>query len=244
MRILVFGDVHGHAVGLDPIMTAISQEKPDLIVCLGDVATLGPEPEPVVDALMTLDAQFIMGNHDLAVLNPADAESLSIGPVLHESVRWARSQLNGRQLAFMASFPMSFSLDVGSGRQVLFFHGTPTSATKGILPTSPDEVLARAVAATSAQMLVGGHTHFQMLQRYADRLLVNPGAIGQGFWRPAQAGYPRLLPWSEYALITIKGSQTAVSLRHAAFDIDRFFDRVKRSGLDETLKQWWLRQYR
>ena len=51
-----------------------------------------------------------------------------------------------------------------------------------------------------APVLVGGHTHLQMLRRFGPSVIVNPGSVGQPFsqWWPRQI---RVAHWAEYGVI-------------------------------------------
>ena len=44
-----------------------------------------------------------------------------------------------------------------------------------------------------------GHTHFQMVRRFDDALLVNPGSVGLPVRE--QAPVMRIAPWAEYAIV-------------------------------------------
>ncbi len=41
MRIALIADIHGNFVALERVLQDLQEEKPDQIICLGDVAALG-----------------------------------------------------------------------------------------------------------------------------------------------------------------------------------------------------------
>jgi predicted phosphodiesterase len=47
MLIALIADIHGNAVALDRVLSDIDNQKPDQVVCLGDVAATGPQPRQV-----------------------------------------------------------------------------------------------------------------------------------------------------------------------------------------------------
>ena len=49
-------------------------------------------------------------------------------------------------------------------------------------------------------VLIGGHTHLQMLRRFGQSVIVNPGSVGQPFsqWWPKEI---RVAHWAEYGVI-------------------------------------------
>lgn len=47
MRIALLSDIHGNLVALETVLQELAQEPIDQIVCLRDVAALGPQPHEV-----------------------------------------------------------------------------------------------------------------------------------------------------------------------------------------------------
>ena len=69
MRVALISDIHGNEVALRAVLEEIESEGIEQIVCLGDVATLGPRPGRVIDLIEGLDCPCIMGNHDEFLLD-------------------------------------------------------------------------------------------------------------------------------------------------------------------------------
>jgi predicted phosphodiesterase len=42
MRVGGISDIHGNVMALEAVLTALKQDRVDRIVCLGDVAAMGP----------------------------------------------------------------------------------------------------------------------------------------------------------------------------------------------------------
>ncbi len=70
MRIALISDIHANEVALGAVLDDIERTGVDRVVCLGDVATLGPRPESVLDRIRQMDCPCIMGNHDAFLLDP------------------------------------------------------------------------------------------------------------------------------------------------------------------------------
>ncbi len=51
MRVALISDIHGNRVALETVLAAIERDAPDQIVCLGDVAAMGPDPGGTLDLL-------------------------------------------------------------------------------------------------------------------------------------------------------------------------------------------------
>ena len=105
MKIAVIADIHGNIVALDAVLAAIDAERPDRVVCLGDVAAKGPAPAQAVDRLIDRDWTFIMGNTDEWMIRPIDEKPKTDRErLLIESALWGFKQLDARQRAFIAAF--------------------------------------------------------------------------------------------------------------------------------------------
>ena len=56
----------------------INKSNVQSIICLGDVASLGIQPREVIELLLELDCQFIMGNHDEPLIDYAQLMILTM----------------------------------------------------------------------------------------------------------------------------------------------------------------------
>jgi len=51
MQVALISDMHGNRVALETVVAAMERDAPDRIVCLGDVAVMGPDPAGTMDLL-------------------------------------------------------------------------------------------------------------------------------------------------------------------------------------------------
>lgn len=242
MRVALISDIHGNKTALDVVLNALAKEKLDRIVCLGDIITIGPQPMQVLELLKGSSFEFVMGNHDMALLEMERALELNIAPHLLSSLEWCRDQLSPADLEFLRSFQPMIEIPVGGEDRLLCYHGSPSSNIDNLLPTTPDEELDRHLANCPALILAGGHTHIQMLRQHKGQLVVNAGSVGSAFQSVGVPGIvPTLIPWAEYAVLEWQDGAIHVDLRRAPFDIPMFQDAVAKSDL--PVKDWWLEQY-
>ena len=104
MRLAFISDIHGHDTALEAVLNDLAGRQVDSIVCLGDVATIGPQPLPVIARLKSLGCAIITGNHDAALLDPASAPQLQIAPPLLPALEWCARQLAPDDIAYLQSF--------------------------------------------------------------------------------------------------------------------------------------------
>ncbi|PID86023.1 MAG: protein phosphatase, partial [Chloroflexi bacterium] len=123
----------------------------------------------------------------------------------------------------------------------LCFHASPKSNIDVILPSTPYSILDDLFADTTADIMAGGHTHRQMLRKFHDRLIVNPGSVGTSFATPPPNNLPMLSPWVEYTIIETIAGSVQVSFHRLPMDVPAVLEAVRQSHMPNSA--WWLRQY-
>lgn len=242
MRLAIISDIHGNYVALEAVLSAIRQEGVDDIICLGDIATIGPEPQRVMRALAEMQMRCVLGNHDAALLEPERALEYQVAGRLLPTLDWCAQQLSSADFAYLKTLVPTLELPLEGADRLLCYHGSPRAHTDLILATTPVEEIEELCAFTSAKILAGGHTHVQMLRQQDGRLIINPGSVGSAFPRPATADQvPALLPWAEYAIVTAVNGRLSVNLQRIPFDINLFLERL--AATDIPIKDWWMQQY-
>ena len=241
MRVALISDLHGSELALTAVLADIARTGVDQIVCLGDVATLGPHPREVVERVAELRCICILGNHDEFMLDERLIRSHSEEPVIVEAVDWCRAELSQAHVNFIASFSRRFELELNGSGTLLLFHGTPQSNMTDLLSTTPAERVDELLGGRSATVMAGGHTHLQMLRQHRGTLLVNPGSVGLPFKEHAAGKVPTLLAHAEYAVIDAADGDVAVSLRRVPLDKSEL--RQAAGAVAHPLKAWMLKNY-
>jgi 3',5'-cyclic AMP phosphodiesterase CpdA len=98
MRIALISDVHGNMIALQAVLAELHRSEPDHVICLGDVATLGPNPREAIVAVQKLGCRCIMGNHDEFLIDPQLVHTYDTMPIVVESIEWCRNQLSESEL--------------------------------------------------------------------------------------------------------------------------------------------------
>ncbi len=242
MRIALISDIHGNAIALKAVLAEIEQRAVDRIVCLGDVATIGPQPRETLDILQSLEAAFVLGNHDAALLDPSLSHDYNIAPILDTSLGWCEGQLTAADREFLGTFQPTLDVPLNGAHSLLCFHGSPKSNTDILIATTPPEELDHYFEGYAFQVMAGGHTHVQMLRQHYGIWFVNPGSVGNAFcYTPIGGSEPVLLPWAEYALLTVDARGLSVDLRRVHYDLESFKTVVHLCEL--PIKDWLLAQY-
>jgi putative phosphoesterase len=241
MRTALISDLHGNAVALRAVLQEVERAGVDRLVCLGDVATLGPCPGEVIATLAELGCPCILGNHDDFLLDPDLIRSYSAPPEVVAAVDACRSTLGPKELEFVRSFETTLDLDL-DGATLSLFHGSPRSHMEDLLATTPAAELDEALGEPRATVMAGGHTHIQMLRQHRGALLVNPGSVGMPFEMFVSGGPPRILAHAEYATVDSRSGSVSVTLHRVPLDRARLIDALE--GWDNPLRGYLLQQYR
>jgi len=213
VRLALVSDLHGNELALDAVLADARDAGYDQLVCLGDVATLGPRPSAVLARLRDIGCPCILGNHDEFMLDVPLVRSYSESPLIVASVDRTRDLLSADEIAFIRTFVATLTYD-----DVVLYHGSPRSNVEDILATTPQDRVDELLDGKRAVLLAGGHTHLQMLRQHRGMLIVNPGSLGQPFREYASGGPPVILPHAEYAIVDVRPGGASVDLRRVALD--------------------------
>ncbi len=235
MRLAAISDIHGNLDALIRVIADIEASGVNRIVCLGDMIGYGPEPEAVVETIRERRIPSLMGNHELAVLDP---ESLNgFNPLARQSLEKTIPLLSPetiryiRRLAYFRIF-----------RTCRFVHGFPPDSPRTYLFTVSDGRLKTAFEALAEDLCFLGHTHvpavvgFDGRSIYRKRLrpgitqlhpdrkyMINVGSVGQ----------PR--DGDRHAKYVIWDSDTHhLELRCVSYDIASVAGKIMAMGLPEA----------
>ena len=234
MRIGLISDTHGNLLALEAVLEELEREGVDQIVCLGDVA-VGPQPAETLARVKELGCPVVMGNWDAAFIQGMPEPRDKIGEMLAEIGDWWAGFLTPADRSFMETFQPTIDLMIGS-TPALAFHGSPKSYDDWIFATTPDEDMRPMLVDAEAPVLLGGHTHVQMVRRYEASVIVNPGSVGLPFreWWPRPV---RISPWAEFGIVGGEGAHLSIELRRTPFDVTAFLESSQNSGMPHA--EWW-----
>jgi len=204
MRFLVISDIHSN---FEAFQTVLEDAGPvDEVWCLGDVVGYGPDPNACVELLRSVPHRCIAGNHDWATLGRLDLRDFNQDA--RAANLWNRSQLTPDNLAYLEALPEKLV----EGEFTLV-HGSPRhSIWEYILYCSTAQVNAGYF---DTPYCFVGHTHTPVIFRLdsegngdaceplaprydgplslgSDRLIINPGSVGQPRDGDPRAGYALL----------------------------------------------------
>lgn len=236
MRILVLSDVHGNCLPLETVLSDARRKGFDQIVCNGDMIQGGPQPHETVQLLREMNCPIVMGNSDAWLLSGVETDAESISEERRKKLNtvreWSLSELNEEDREFINAFQPTITLDLGNGKSLLAFHGSPTSFDQVLLPSTSEEEYQDVFKPYADHILTGGHVHLQYTRRLRDsqNFYFNPGSVGVAYNHEQTSEQNLLDPWAEYALLTIEKSVTQLEFIRVALDMDKMADIYRASN--------------
>ncbi len=232
MPFLIVSDIHANREALEAVL-AHARGLYDRIVCLGDLAGYGADPNFVVDWARANVSAIVRGNHDKVC---AGLESLySYRPAARAAAEWTIGALTADNRMYLERLPRgplpyeSFDL----------VHGSPLDEDEYLVTVGDVGAIAKEI---EAPLSFFGHTHHQggfliarngikiidpelVLQlqgRY--RYLVNPGSVGQPRDGDPQAAYAIFRP-----------EDREVEFRRVTYDAAAAAGKIRAAGLPDAL---------
>lgn len=211
MRIGLISDIHANL----PALEAVLDDMPpvDEVVCAGDIVGYGPWPRACLERVKKVATVVVQGNHDRTVETPS---RYAANRMAEAGLEHAKRVLSEEQRQWLEALPREATF----GRdRYLCVHSHPESLGKYVYPRAFPELRTYLDAYDG---IVLGHTHIQHAATIDDRLLVNPGSVGQ-----PRDGDPR----AAYAVLETDANKA--DCRRVAYDIDRVYEEIVETGLPE-----------
>ena len=221
MRRAILADIHGNYRALEAVLADVVLCSVDRILSLGDNIGYGPEPEEVVQTLISHQVDSVMGNHELGLVSRSYLGRLH--DIARDSLQLTRSLLSPASLAWLASLPSC--LVQGTTRYV---HGCPPDSITVYLYAPTETRLRRLFATYPESICFAGHTHdlgwHQEMSGTAvsrsvclgvhhlapqTRYLLLPGSVGQP--RDTLSWHAKYMVWDQEA--------ATIEVRAVAYDV-------------------------
>ncbi len=207
----VIADIHGNLPALKSVLEYMGDV--DLIICAGDLVGYNPYPNEVIQEIKMRKIKCIRGNHDRAVIyNRYD----DFNPYAEFAARWTRKNLTGANMNFLISLEDSMIIEYQNWC-IAVHHGAPFDEDFYIFPEDVSEDLLKY---DNADILILGHTHVPFIKKYEERVIINPGSVGQ-----PRDGDPR----ASYALIDLENK--LYEIKRVDYDIDLVYREIKKNNL-------------
>jgi predicted phosphodiesterase len=232
MRYAVISDIHGNLEAFQSVLEAISKDKVDKYLFLGDVVGYGADPSTCIRLLKSLNpAVAIAGNHEWGVLNQMDISYFN--DAARAAVVWNRDTLDTTDVQYIKSFEL-----IHEGKDFAMVHGSLSSPEEFNYILN-DYDAYHNMKAMKAPICFVGHSHVAGIYysgarvRFATdkisiepnkKYVVNAGSVGQ----PRDSN-----PLAAYVIYDDK--EATIEVRRVAYDIKKAQDKILQAGLPPIL---------
>jgi len=236
MRYAIIADIHSNLAAFNAVLNDIERRGGmDEIWCLGDIVGYGPDPQECIELLQQYNHVCVAGNHDLAAIGKIDTSEFN--PDAAAASHWTTKQLSAVDKNYLENLPLvsekdNFTLVHGSPREPIWEYLLSISGAK------------ESFNHFQTQFCLVGHSHVPLIFRYGmtggcsyspfsinvglflgkDRLIINPGGVGQ-----PRDGDPR----ASYAMYDTEARM--VKLYRVSYDVNTTQNRMVKHNLPMRL---------
>jgi putative phosphoesterase len=213
MKICVFSDIHGNGPAFQSALSRIISEKADFNMFLGDLCGYYYDQVKIFPHLQEIPNLIaIKGNHDSLFLDIYHGNNSARRNYIEQYGKSMEQLLQSEcheLAAWLSNLPNSL-IWKNEGLQIC--HGSPWSAGDEYI--YPDTTLDR-FEREGASIFFLGHTHYPMHRKVGNKIIINPGSLGQ----------PRHGGWPSYALVELPSGN--VEFREVRYDMAPLFCQIE-----------------
>lgn len=212
MKFAIISDIHGNLFALNAVLKDIKLKNVDRILCLGDLAMAGPEPNKTIDFVKTQDWTVIQGNTDFMIANFSSEIFEKVAknaPVMANALSDDISDISSENIEYLKNLPVNKSINL-DGLRFLLVHASPRRNDENIYPNLKMDEIEEIVKDVDADVIFCGHTHIPCgYQTESKVTVVNVGSVGRPFTDDAKPCY---------AIANVSNGQ--VEIEHCKVDYD------------------------
>lgn len=179
MKVGILGDIHGNKDALSAVLSSARDCGVERILITGDIVGYYPFVSEVLSLLNSWDMDVVRGNHEEML-----ARAMIDGGYLAEvtkkygsGLKDSMDQLSQEQMDYLINLPHPLILTIDSVA-IALSHGSPYNVNDYIYPDA-DLTICRWVEDLDCDIFICGHTHYPMKRVIGEKIVVNPGSVGQ-----------------------------------------------------------------
>lgn len=182
-KIAVISDIHANLEALKSVLDDIKKQNVDKVICLGDVIGKGVNAHECIELVKRSCDIVVKGNVDERFCENPD-EFIS-DEIEHNRMKFNQSLMTEDDMNYLRKLPYCIEFYL-SGNLVRMYHANPDSFKVNInhFDTNFKKKLKMfqkgdlTISDKTADVVVFGHLHYQFLEKFYNRTLVNCGSVG------------------------------------------------------------------
>ena len=230
MRYGLISDIHGNLEAFQAVIDALSKDRIDEYLCIGDGVGYGADPQSCIRRIKSLKPKvLIAGNHEWGVTGLLDLEYFNESA--KKAILWTKALLNQDEIDYLKSFGLVYE-----GEALTLVHGTLESPERFHYIFNIDDAHP-TINLMRTRLCFVGHTHRPGIFSYDNgkithlmemevkiesdkKYIINIGSIGQ-----PRDGDPR----ASYAIYD--DEEKTVKIKRLEYDIKTAEGKILKKGL-------------
>jgi len=199
MRYALISDIHGNLEALEAVVKALSGEKIDSYLCLGDIVGYGANPKECIEIVRSLKPSvFIAGNHEWGIAGLLDLDYFN--EYARDAIEWTKKVLSRAEIEYLKSAHLTYEDEL-----ITLVHGGLIEPDKFPYIMDSDDAYS-TMKKMKTRLCFIGHTHVSEIYRSDDghaklqdgygitpgkgaKYVVNVGSVGQPRDMDVRASY-------------------------------------------------------
>lgn len=215
MKIGLISDIHANAVSLRAVLEDL-KGKADKVICAGDIVGYNPYPDETIRILKEYGIECVMGNYDRAVIT---GDTQWFNHVANQTIKWTRDHISQESMNYLLSLPEKIEFN-----GLTVYHGSPGSLKEMVYESTPHERFCKIFDGIEVKVVVFGHTHVPVHTVCGDKVIINPGSVGQ-----PRDGDPR----ASYAIWDTETNE--FTLHRVEYDYKAVQKKIEEAGLPKFM---------
>jgi putative phosphoesterase len=206
--IYAFSDLHANMAALDAIFSSIDRHhfSRSIKIFAGDYINFGPWPDETISLIKSLaHAFFVIGNQDQYILdeNNSKISSYIRDERIIDHINWTRNQISKENIEWLQRLQVMRKVDVDH-RKILIFHGDNENTEKGLSSKSLERI--------AEEIIICGHIHKPYKKEIANKIIINPGSVGDPLDGDNRASYAKIEISSDHLNVEYQRINYEISL--------------------------------
>jgi predicted phosphodiesterase len=234
MRYAVISDIHGNLEAFQAVLSALSEERIDNYLFVGDVVGYGADPKKCIELLKSLNPIVaVAGNHEWGTLEKMDASYFN--ELAQNAILWTKKVLDNDEIEYLKSLPLVYE-----DEKMTLVHGTLNMPEEFYYIFDTEDAYV-TISQMKSPLCFVGHSHVPAIfvsndakVEYRERMdiklnseskqLINVGSVGQ-----PRDGDPR----ASFAIYD--DEEYTVGIKRVEYDVRKAQEKIIKAGLPPKL---------
>lgn len=175
MKIAIIADIHANLLALGSSLIEIHNENIDTIFIAGDFLGYYFDSQEIFDVLESFVIYACQGNHDAMFLSWNKDKTTIDGKKYNYHLY--EQKLSEKTLLFLQKLKPVNKVFLDN-LNFLICHGSPWNRDQYVYNDTNLEDVGN-YEELDVDVIIQGHTHYQMVKKINNKIIINPGSVGQ-----------------------------------------------------------------